>query len=63
MIAMLLATQAATAEPLPEEAANTVAQVAAAVPPESHFNILQLILHASIPVQLVMLLLLGASIA
>lgn len=63
MIAMLLATQAATAEALPEEAANTVVQAAAAVPPESHFNILQLILHASIPVQLVMLLLLGASIA
>lgn len=64
MIAMLLATQAATAEALPEEAANTVVQAAAAVPsPESHFNILSLILHASIPVQLVMLLLLGASIA
>ncbi|TKR34147.1 protein TolQ [Luteimonas gilva] len=65
MIAMLLATQAATAEPLPEEAANTAVQAAAAVAPASadHFNILTLILHASIPVQLVMLLLLFASIA
>lgn len=64
MIAMLLAMQAATAEALPEEAANTAVQAAVAVPAaESHFNILQLILHASIPVQLVMVLLLGASIA
>jgi len=65
MIAMLLATQAATAEPLPEEAANTAVQAAAAAAPAAadHFNILTLILHASIPVQLVMLLLLFASIA
>jgi len=64
MIAMLLAMQAATAEALPEEAANTAVQAAVAVPAvESHFNILQLILHASIPVQLVMILLLGASVA
>jgi biopolymer transport protein TolQ len=65
MIAMLLATQAATVEALPEEAANTAAQAAAAAAPAAadHFNILTLILHASIPVQLVMLLLLGASIA
>lgn len=65
MIAMLLATQAATAEPLPEEAANTAVQAAAAAAPAAadHFNILQLIIHASLPVQLVMLLLLFASIA
>lgn len=65
MIAMLLATQAATAEPLPEEAANTAVQAAAAAAPAAadHFNILQLVIHASLPVQLVMLLLLFASIA
>ncbi len=65
MIAMLLATQAATAEPLPEEAVNATVQTAAAAAPAAadHFNILTLILHASIPVQLVMLLLLFASIA
>ena len=64
MIAMLLATQAAAAEPLPEEAANAAVQVAAAAPAAAdHFNILQLVIHASLPVQLVMLLLLFASIA
>ncbi|HJR74505.1 MAG TPA: protein TolQ [Luteimonas sp.] len=65
MIAMLLATQAATAEPLPEEAVDATVQTAAAAAPAvaDHFNILTLILHASIPVQLVMLLLLFASIA
>lgn len=65
MIAMLLATQAATAEPLPEEAANTAVQAAAAAAPAAadHFNILQLVIHASLPVQLVMLLLLFASVA
>ena len=45
------------------ELAGNGAQVAAAAPVDHGLNILQLVLHASIPVQLVMLLLLAASLA
>jgi len=64
MIPLLAALQA-TAEPLPEEAPATAAAAADALAPAQHhgLDLLQLVLHASIPVQLVMLLLLFASIA
>jgi biopolymer transport protein TolQ len=63
--------QATSVEPLPEEAATTAAELAAdpnlasgaAAAAGNHLDIVQLILHASIPVQFVMLLLLVASIA
>ena len=60
----LLAALQATAEALPEDAATTV-QAAATAPAATHngIDMLALILHASIPVQLVLLLLLFASIA
>jgi len=64
-----LLMQATQVEPLPEEAAATAtelannAEPAAAAIGASNLDILQLVLHASIPVQLVMLLLLLASIA
>ena len=65
MIPLLAALQAAV-EPLPEDAPATTVQTAAdAVPAAAHNSIdmLALVLHASIPVQLVMLLLLFASVA
>lgn len=68
MTPMLSLMQAATAvEPLPEEAASASTNLAATLPPaitsDGGLDILQLILHASLPVQLVMVLLLFASIA
>jgi biopolymer transport protein TolQ len=62
----LLTALQATAEALPEEApASTVADAAtaAAATGDNSLNLLQLILHASLPVQLVMAILLLASIA
>jgi len=64
---MLLQT---TAEPLPEQAAAAATELAAdpaaantaAAAAGNHLDIVQLVLHASIPVQFVMLLLLAASI-
>ena len=63
--------QATSVEPLPEEAATAATELAAdptvagnaAAAAGNHLDIVQLILHASIPVQFVMLLLLIASIA
>ena len=62
--------QATTAEPLPDEAAAQsvelaadAAQAAAAPAAGANLDLLHLVLHASIPVQLVMLVLLFASIA
>jgi biopolymer transport protein TolQ len=65
MIPLLAALQATAVEPLPEDAATATQAVADALPVagDSGINVLQLVLHASIPVQLVMLLLLFASIA
>ena len=66
MIPWLAALQATTVEPLPEDAATTATRaVTDALPAtgDHGINVLQLVLHASIPVQLVMLLLLFASIA
>jgi len=65
MIPLLAALQATAVEPLPEDAVTSTAQaVATAVPPAHNgLDILQLVVHASIPVQLVLLLLLFASIA
>lgn len=65
MIPLLAALQAA-AEPLPEESAASTLQAATDAGPAAAHNgidMLALILHASIPVQLVMLLLLFASVA
>jgi biopolymer transport protein TolQ len=65
----MLLLQAATTQPLPEntpaqavELAGTAADAAAAAPAQN-LDMLNLILHASLPVQLVMALLLFASIA
>ena len=66
MIALPIAMQAAQVEPLPETADTAATQLPAAPGPvelEGGLNYLDLILHASIPVQLVMLLLVAASIA
>lgn len=65
MSAWLMALQATAVEALPEDAAATVQAAAdtAADPGNNSLNMLQLILHASLPVQLVMVLLLFASIA
>lgn len=68
MTPLLSALQATTVEPLPEDAASAVGNAAAVLPAEAitgdnNLDLLQLILHASLPVQLVMLLLLFASIA
>src|SRR3954470_13380670 len=62
MIPLLAALQATAVEPLPEEA---VARAAATVPSATHngLDMLQLVIHASIPVQFVLLLLLFASVA
>ncbi|MFC7300702.1 protein TolQ [Cognatiluteimonas weifangensis] len=65
MIPLLAALQAA-AEPLPEDApANAAQAVAGTAPAVAHngIDMLALALHASLPVQLVMLLLLFASVA
>lgn len=67
MTPLLTALQATTVEALPEEAANAAGAAAQAVTAgaadANSLNLLQLVLHASIPVQLVMLLLLFGSIA
>ncbi|MCA1714588.1 MAG: protein TolQ [Gammaproteobacteria bacterium] len=66
MIPLSMLLQAATAEVLPEEAASGVAQSAVDALPAGGANsldVLQLLLHASLPVQLVMVLLLFASVA
>jgi biopolymer transport protein TolQ len=67
MTPLLTALQATTVEALPEEAANAAGQAAQAVTAgaadANSLNLLTLVLHASIPVQLVMLLLLFGSIA
>ncbi|MDR7135070.1 biopolymer transport protein TolQ [Lysobacter niastensis] len=67
MTALLTALQVATTssptvEALPEEAVSAAAAVAPAAAGNS-LNLLSLVLHASIPVQLVMLLLLFGSVA
>jgi len=72
-LSTLLATsaQAAATQPLPEQAPAQTVEIAgqaadaaaAAAPAAGHLDVLQLILHASVPVQLVMLLLLFASVA
>ncbi|HEY5804301.1 MAG TPA: protein TolQ [Lysobacter sp.] len=67
MTPLLTALQATAVEPLPEEAANAASTAAQALSAgavdNNSLNLLQLVLHASIPVQLVMLLLLFGSIA
>lgn len=68
MTPLLSLLQAATVvEPLPEDATGTAANAANALPAavagDGGLDLLQLVLHASLPVQLVMLLLLFASIA
>jgi len=64
MTPLLTALQATTVEALPDDAAATTAQaVTASVTGDNSLNLLTLVLHASIPVQLVMLLLLFGSIA
>ncbi|WP_206859958.1 protein TolQ [Lysobacter changpingensis] len=67
MTPLLTALQATTVEALPEDAANAAANAAQAVTAgaagDNSLNLLTLVLHASIPVQLVMLLLLFGSIA
>ena len=67
-IALPALLQATQVEPLPEEAAATATELANNAEPavavaSSNLDMLQLVLHASIPVQLVMLLLLFASVA
>src|SRR5690606_24493346 len=61
----LLAALQSAAEALPEDAPATAAQLAADAAPAAQdgIDMLALILHASIPVQLVMLLLLFGSVA
>jgi biopolymer transport protein TolQ len=65
MSSLLMALQATAVEPLPEETATAVQTAAAAAPDavDNSLNLLQLVLHASLPVQLVMVLLLFASVA
>ena len=68
MIPLLAALQATTIEPLPEDAsraADAAKAAADAAPAAAHngLDMLQLVVHASIPVQLVLLLLLFASVA
>jgi len=62
MIPALIAMQATAVEALPEEAPAAVAQAAAAAPANS-LDLLDLVLKASLPVQLIMLLLVIASVA
>jgi biopolymer transport protein TolQ len=65
----LLMLQAAATQALPDQAPAQTVEIAdqaattAAAHPAGHIDLLQLIVHASIPVQLVMLLLLFASVA
>ena len=69
MIPLSMLLQAATAEPLPEETAAQATGLAAPVGDAAlgaganSLDVLQLLLHASLPVQLVMVLLLFASVA
>jgi len=66
MISMPIAMQAAQVEPLPATGDTAAVQLPGAAGPvelEGGLNYLDLVLHASIPVQLVMLLLVAASIA
>ena len=66
MIPLSMLLQAATVEALPEEPAAGVAQTAVDALPAAGANsldVVQLLLHASLPVQLVMVLLLFASVA
>ena len=71
MTPLLALLQATSVEPLPDEATTSAVELAAdpnvasgaAASAGNHLDIVQLILHASIPVQFVMLLLLIASIA
>ncbi|MEP6634252.1 MAG: protein TolQ [Luteimonas sp.] len=65
MSVLLMALQATAVEPLPEDAASAVQTAAVAAPDAGNhsLNLLQLVLHASLPVQLVMALLLLASVA
>ncbi len=69
MIPLLAALQATAVEPLPEDAAASTTNAAQAaidsLPANGHngLDLLQLVLHASIPVQLVLLLLVVASLA
>ncbi len=67
MTPLLTALQATTVEALPEEAANAAGQAAQALSTgaadANSLNLLHLVLQASIPVQLVMLLLLFGSVA
>ncbi|MBW3549274.1 MAG: protein TolQ [Proteobacteria bacterium] len=63
MTPLLSMLQAATVEPLPGAATDAATRAALPATLDNNFDMLQLILHASIPVQLVMVLLLFASIA
>ncbi|MGI8560545.1 MAG: protein TolQ [Luteimonas sp.] len=68
MTSLISLLQATTVEALPEDAAATATGLAAdpaapAAVAANNLDILQLVLHASIPVQLVMLVLLFASVA
>jgi len=63
MTPLLTALQATTVEPLPEEAASVASEAVAQVPTaDASLNLLQLVLDASLPVQLIMLLLVVASV-
>ncbi|MBF6025673.1 protein TolQ [Lysobacter niastensis] len=63
MMSLLTALQATTVEALPEDATTTAAAAVAPAAGDNSLNLLNLVLHASIPVQLVMLLLLFGSVA
>jgi biopolymer transport protein TolQ len=66
LISVLTAMQAAPTEVLPDTApstAQTLTSAASASPPGSGLNLWSLLVHASLPVQFVMVLLLLASIA
>jgi len=71
MTFLLALLQATSVEPLPEDAATTATDLAAdpsvanaaAAAAGNHLDILQLVLHASIPVKFVLLILVVASIA
>ncbi len=64
MIGLMATATQATIEALPEQPVGAMADVAAdPAVTDNSINMLQLILHASIPVQLVMVLLLFASVA
>ncbi|HET8818004.1 MAG TPA: protein TolQ, partial [Xanthomonadaceae bacterium] len=61
----LLPLLAVAVEPLPRDAVAGIEELTAGAPPggSGELDMLQLVLHASLPVQLVMLLLLFASLA